>query len=108
MVFSADNSILSIAKTLPPPLLILQQLSFHHSSNGRLSFNVAFLVVLVPSWHPPLLNIALPSVRRGGCQEGTNTTKKETLRAGIHRMDNGSLTAGGFLMGGLSVGTRQA
>jgi hypothetical protein len=27
-------------------------------------------VLLVPSWHPPLLDITLLVARRGGCQEG--------------------------------------
>jgi hypothetical protein len=66
----------------PPPLLILQKLSLHYPSNGCPPLNVACPAVLVPSWHPPLLATSSAISRWGGCQEGTNTTRKATLRGG--------------------------
>jgi hypothetical protein len=54
MVFSANISILAIAKTLPPSLDIHQELSFLNHSNGVLPLSVTFLVVPVPSVDTPL------------------------------------------------------
>jgi hypothetical protein len=55
MVFSANNSILSVAKTLPP---ITNPLTFNLPLSIRWPqlLNVAFPAVLVPFWHPPLIH----------------------------------------------------